>query len=231
MGLPEPPPLILVVDDDPDVVSLLRDFLAVEGLDVCSASDLGGTLNILRTRPIACVILDVMLPGADGFQIARSIREINETPILFLSAREGDTDKIRGLALGGDDFIGKTASPGEIVARVKAVLRRTRPSREDRAWRYGRLALDLTTREVVIDGSAVGLSPKEFDLLAWFCQNPRQVFTYQQLLDIFWGGVGDKHTVRVHAARIREKIERDPHLPELLVNVWGVGYRWDGVRS
>src|SRR5579875_1770137 len=177
--------LVLVVDDDPDVVSLLRDFLEIEGLAVVGAGDRREALTKLEGQSIACVILDVMLPGADGFEIARAIREIDDVPILFLSARNADTDKIRGLAVGGDDFIVKTASPAEIVARVKAVLRRARPGPASgaRTWRYGRIALDLATREVLVEGTPVALSPREFELLVWLCQSPRQVFTYQQLLD------------------------------------------------
>src|SRR5690606_33211054 len=141
--------------------------------------------------------------------------------------------KIRGLTLGGDDYIVKTASPGEIVARVKAVLRRTGTPQysNSRVLDFGRIKLDLTTREVFVDQRNVSLTPKEFELLQLIMEHPKQVFTYDQLLEKFWEGVGDKHTVRVHLSRLREKIEQDPNQPQFLINVWGIGYRFEGVPS
>jgi DNA-binding response OmpR family regulator len=139
-------------------------------------------------------------------------------------------DKIRGLTLGGDDYIVKTASPGEIVARVKAVLRRTGPQQNStvRELDYGRIKLDLITREVFVGGKDISLTPKEYDLLRLFAEHPRQVFTYDQLLSRFWEGIGDRHTIRVHLSRLREKIELDPEEPKYLLNVWGIGYRFEG---
>jgi DNA-binding response OmpR family regulator len=153
-------------------------------------------------------------------------------PLLFLSARDGDMEKIRGLGLGGDDYIAKSATPGEVVARVKAVLRRagdtsaTQPAVLD----FGRLALDLRAHEVRVDGRPMPLTAREFELLAYLAEHPRQVFTREQLFARFWGEIGDRHTVTVHIGRIREKIEADPAAPQYIVTVWSVGYRFEGVR-
>jgi len=221
---------IMVVDDDPSIVDLLRDFLENEGFQVRTASDSAQALAVFRENEIHCMILDIMMPGLNGFDLCRTIRTESDAPILFLSARGDDVDKIRGLTLGGDDYMVKTASTGEIVARVKAVLRRTGPRRETGrvVLDFGRLKVDLSAREVLADEQSVSLTPKEFELLRLFVEHPRQVFTYRQLLDRFWDGVGDKHTVRVHLSRLREKIESDPDQPRFLINVWGVGYRFEG---
>lgn len=223
-------PTVLVVDDDESIAELLRDFLENDGFRVRTADSAERALAELSERPVDCLVLDIMMPGMNGFELCRRIRETSSVPLLFLSARGEDVDKIRGLAIGGDDYIVKSASPGEIVARVKAVLRRAGASREPRAAVLddGRLRLDLATREVWVNGRGVSLSPKEYDLLRWFAEHPRQVFTYEQLLDRFWEGVGDKHTIRVHLGRLREKLEEKPNEPRYLINVWGVGYRFGG---
>lgn len=221
---------ILVVDDDQSIVELLRDFLENDSFHVKTACDAEEAWAIFQQHPIQCMVLDIMMPGQNGFELCRRIRAESPVPILFLSARSDDVDKIRGLTLGGDDYIVKTASPAEIVARVKAVLRRsaTRRPMEERVLDYGRLRLNLSTREVIVDGNNVVLTPKEFELLRVFAEHPRHVFTYDQLLAKFWDGVGDRHTIRVHLSRLREKIEADPNQPQFLVNVWGVGYRFEG---
>ncbi|MDH4619318.1 response regulator transcription factor [Brevibacillus sp. AY1] len=221
---------ILVVDDDTSIVELLRDFLENEGYQVKTASDTIQAMAVFEKSIIHCMILDIMMPGQSGFELCRQIREKSHVPILFLSARSGDIDKIRGLALGGDDYIVKTASPGEIVARVKAVLRRTRVQQESmrKVLHYGSLTLDLSSREVWSDGEMIALTPKEYELLCLFAEHPKYVFSYEQLLDKFWSGVGDKHTVRVHISRLREKIEADPNRPKWIINVWGIGYRFIG---
>ena len=221
---------VLVVDDDPSVVALMGDFLEAAGYRVCTACEADGALSVVRDQHVDCVVLDLMMPGSDGFSVCRRLREHGDIPILILTARDSDVDKIRGLSLGADDFIVKTASPGEVVARTKAVLRRSAPTPPVRR-RHGRLIIDPMTREVLVDNEPVSLSPKEYDLLLWFSAHPRQVLRYDHLLDTFWDGVGDKHTVRVHIGRLRDKIERDPDHPALLINVWGVGYRFDGERA
>jgi DNA-binding response OmpR family regulator len=221
---------ILVVDDDKSIVELLRDFLENEGFYVNTANDTTQALVVLEQNTIDCIVLDVMMPGQNGFELCRQIRMKSNVPILFLSALSDDVDKIRGLALGGDDYIVKTASPGEIVARVKAVLRRSSSQQElkRKVLDYGRLSLDLSTREVFVEGQPISLTPKEYDLLQLFAEHPKYVFSYDQLLNKFWEGIGDKHTIRVHLSRLREKIEADPNEPQFIVNVWGIGYRFKG---
>ncbi|MFC5700198.1 response regulator transcription factor [Cohnella faecalis] len=223
---------VLVVDDDPSIVELLRDFLENDRFEVKTANDAAEALIVFQRYPIHCIVLDIMMPGQNGFELCRRIRSESNVPILFLSARGDDVDKIRGLTLGGDDYIVKTASPGEVVARVKAVLRRT-GSREEinrQVLDFGRLKLDLTIREVYVEGKPVSLTPREYELLRLFAEHPKYVFAYDQLLTKFWDGIGDKHTIRVHLSRLREKIEANPNRPAYLINVWGVGYRFEGVK-
>lgn len=221
---------ILVVDDDQDIVELLRDFLENDHFQVKTACDTAQAWDIFKESSVDCIVLDIMMPGQNGFEFCRRIRGESNVPILFLSARSDDVDKIRGLTLGGDDYIVKTASPGEIVARVKAVLRRSASPQQldNRVLDYGRIKINLSTREVLVDGNNIVLTPREYELLRLFAEHPRHVFSYEQLLSKFWDGVGDRHTIRVHLSRLREKIEADPNKPLFLVNVWGVGYRFEG---
>lgn len=222
---------VLVVDDDKSIVDLMRDFLENDGFQVETAQDASQAFTILQNKPVDCLIIDIMMPGQTGFDLCRRIRTTSDVPILFLSARDDDINKIRGLGLGGDDYIVKTASPAEVVARVKAVLRRYGGQQSTRpvTLNFGQLILDLFAREVRVNGQEVSLTPREYELVQLFAEHPRQVFTYEHLLETFWSGVGDKHTVRVHISRIREKIEADPNNPKYIVNVWGVGYRFEGI--
>lgn len=231
----ETKPTVLVVDDEPEIVELMRDFLEADGFRVMTATAAEEALAVLDRLPIDCLLLDVMMPGRSGFDACRQIRETRDLPILFLSARDGDTDKIRGLALGGDDYVVKSATPGEVVARIKAVMRRYRrgdpTTRPPATLDFGRLVLDVRAQEVRVDGRVVPFTAKEFELLRLLAEHPRQVFTRDQLFERLWGDVGDRHTVTVHVARIREKIEPDPSRPRQVVTVWGVGYRFEGVRA
>jgi DNA-binding response OmpR family regulator len=223
---------VLIVDDDQTIVELMRDFLEDEGFGVIEAFNADMALDILSQTKVDCILLDIMMPGQNGFELCRQIRRTNDTPLLFLSARGEDVDKIRGLSLGGDDYIVKSATPEEVVARIKAVLRRYGKNDRDQKLEmdFDRLVLDLKAHEARINGQPVPFTPKEFEILRLFLEYPRQVFTYDQLLQRFWDGIGDKHTVTVHIGRIREKIEVDFKNPKLLTNVWGVGYRFEGVR-
>ncbi len=220
---------VLVVDDDPSIVDLMRDFLEAEGFRVLGAIDTSQAMERLSEEPVDCILLDIMMPGETGFDLCRKVRRTSDVPILFLSARGEDVDKIRGLGLGGDDYIVKSATPAEVVARVKAALRRyVGPERtRDASVSFGDLSIDVRAREVKLAGETVQLTPREFDLLSFFAEHPRQVFTYDQLLERFWEGVGDRHTITVTIGRIRDKIEHDPANPTFVVNVWGVGYRFE----
>jgi DNA-binding response OmpR family regulator len=212
-------PTVLLVEDDPEIVALLTDFLGVEGFGVASAPDAAGAVAALGDAAIACVLLDVMLPGASGFDVCRRIRERSDVPVLFLSARGEDEDKLRGLALGADDYIVKSATPAEVVARVKAVLRRSTPRQRSE---YGRFAVDRDAHEVTADGRPVPLTAREFELLALFTDHPRQVLTREQIYERVWGAWGDRSAVAVYVRRLREKLD-----PALITTVWGVGYRFD----
>lgn len=221
---------VLVVDDQEDIVDLMRDFLEAENYAVLTALDGPAALDVLRRNPVDVVLLDVMMPGQSGFETVRRIRELGDVPVLFLSAKQEDSDKIRGLGLGADDYIVKSATPGEVVARIKAVLRRSRRGAQPApaTLDFGRLAIDLRAHEVRVDGKPIAFTAREFELLQLLAANPRQVFTREQLYDRFWGAYGDRHTLTVHIGRLREKIEEDPAHPRYIVTVWGVGYRFEG---
>ena len=224
---------ILVVEDNLETRELLSYNLKNAGFAVRTAADGLKALELAaRARP-DLVLLDVMMPGQSGFELCRRIRETRDVPILFLSARDSDVDKIRGLGLGGDDYIVKSATPAEVVARIKAVLRRTRAGGAGpRALLdFGRLSIDVRAHEVRVGGQPVALTAREFELLLLLAEHPRQVFTSEQLIERLWDDTGDRHTVTVHIGRLRDKIERDPERPELIITVWGVGYRFEGARS
>jgi DNA-binding response OmpR family regulator len=219
---------VLVVEDDPEIAALVRDFLQAEGFGVRLAADAEEAAGALAIAP-DCVLLDVMLPGASGFELCRGIRTESDVPILFLSARDGDADKIRGLGIGGDDYIVKSATPAEVVARVKAVLRRSGAAQG--RLRFGRLEVDLAAHEALLDGTPIHLTAREFELLRLLVQNPRQVFSREHLFELIWGSYGDRSAVSVYVSRLREKIEDDPSAPRYIVTVWGAGYRFDGTLS
>lgn len=223
---------VLVADDDETILELMRDFLEAEGFLVETVLDSQDVLQMLERKPVDCVLLDVMMPGVSGFELCRQVRETSDVPILFLSARLSDTDKIRGLGLGADDYIVKSATPAEVVARIKAVLRRVQPktvATTQILLDFGRLVINVTAHEVTVDGQIVSLAAREFALLRLLAEHPRQVFTREQLFERCWGEIGDRHTVAVHIGRIREKIEKDPTKPVYIATVWGVGYRFEGV--
>jgi DNA-binding response OmpR family regulator len=230
----EPMQTVLVVDDEAEIVEILRDYLEAGGYAVRTATDGPAALALLAGERVDCVLLDIMMPGSSGFEVCRRIRASSDVAVLFLSARGGDSDKIRGLGLG-DDYIVKDASPGEIVARVKAVLRRTRqagasaPS-SGMLLDFGRLVVDVGAHEARVDGQPVPLTAREFALLRLLAEHPRQVFSREQLFARLWGDYGDQSTVWVRIRRLREKIEEDPAQPRYIVTVWGVGYRFEGER-
>jgi DNA-binding response OmpR family regulator len=223
-------PLVLVVEDEPEIAALMRDFLEADGFRVLHAADAEQAAAALEATP-DCVLLDVMLPGASGFDLCREIRAASTVPVLFLSARGGDADKIRGLGLGADDYIVKSATAAEVIARVKAVLRRSGAGRSPARLRFGRLEVDLAAHDVLVAGEPVRMTAREFELLQVFVQHPRQVFSREHLFELVWGSYGDRSAVSVYISRLREKIEDDPADPRYIVTVWGAGYRFDAGRT
>jgi DNA-binding response OmpR family regulator len=223
-------PTVLVVEDEPDIVALLRDFLGVAGFGVLTAGDAAAAVEALSEQRVDCMIVDVMLPGSSGFDLCRRVRESSDVPLLFLTARGDDSDKLRGLGLGADDYIVKSATPAEVVARVKAVLRRAPANGAADAadtLRFGALRIDLAAHEVALRDRPVRLTAREFELLRVFAEHPRRVLARDQLFELLWGSWGDRSAVSVYVRKLREKLEDDPARPQLLVTVWGVGYRFD----
>lgn len=221
-------PLILVADDEPELVEILRDYLEAESMAVLTAGSGDEALSLFAGHRVDCAILDVMMPGKTGFEVCRAIRAESDVPILFLSARREDVDKIRGLGLGADDYVTKPFSPPEVVARVKAHLRRYRPApRADAAvLEFGALRIDTRGYRVWQGAAEVQLAAKEIELLLFLARNPGQVFSRDQLYDKLWGDFGDPRTVTVHINRLREKID-----PRYIQTVRGVGYRFEGERA
>jgi DNA-binding response OmpR family regulator len=199
---------------------------------VLVAEDGQTALEILEREPPDLVVLDLMLPEVDGLEITRRLRAAGEIPIIMLTARREETDRILGLEMGADDYVVKPFSPRELVSRVKAVLRRTLGSataRDEQSLVFADLHIDPVTRLVIVDGEERTLTAKEFDLLWVLARHPRQVFNRNQLLDLVWGMTEyvDPSTVTVHVRRLREKIEADPSNPRHIQTVWGVGYRFE----
>lgn len=231
------PPRVLVVDDEPTVREVVASYLEREGFEVSVLAE-GGTVidEIERFQP-DLVVLDVMLPVRSGFDLVRELRSRTELPVILLTARSDETDRVLGLELGADDYIVKPFSPRELAARVRGVLRRTRvpvtaapAAAAERLLEFDRLTIDLLAREVVLDGAVVGLTAKEFDLLAHLASHPRRAFSRAELLREVWDsdpGYQDPATVTVHVRRLRTKLERDLHDPRWIITVFGVGYRFE----
>lgn len=227
---------VLVVDDEASVVEVVSLYLKREGFRVQQARDGKEALALLAAHEPVLVILDLMLPHVDGLEIMRRIRseDRRDVPVIMLTARSQETDRIYGLELGADDYVTKPFSPAELVARVKAVLRRTRPEKSgaqagEQRLQYGDLVIDAVTRLVKIGRTEMELTATEFNLLWFMARHPRQVFSRDQLLENVWGfsDYVDPSTVTVHIRRLREKIEEDPGEPRRLVTVWGVGYKFE----
>jgi DNA-binding response OmpR family regulator len=220
---------VLVVDDEPIVREVVVSYLEREGYQTLEASD-GDTARELITREKpGLVVLDVMLPGTDGLELCRWIRAGSDLPVILVTARGDEVDRIVGLELGADDYVTKPFSPRELAARVRTVLRRTTPSVSARErLSFDGLELDAETREVRKDGELVRLTAREFDLLWFLADHPRRVFSRDLLMDRVWGysAALDTGTVTVHIRRLREKIEDEPSRPRYLETVWGVGYRF-----
>ncbi|KUO50838.1 MAG: hypothetical protein APF76_01265 [Desulfitibacter sp. BRH_c19] len=225
---------ILVVEDEKEIAELIRDYLKQEGFEVALAYDGKQGLEVYKNTKPTLAILDIMLPKMDGLELCRLIRNESSIPILILSAKKTDIDKILGLGLGADDYVTKPFSPGELVARVKAHIRRytllSSPAENKKIIKYDDLEIDSGGYNVYLKGSKVELSAKEFEVLHYLAVNPQQVLTREQIFDRIWGfnSYGDINTVTVHIRKIREKIEKDPSEPQYLKTVWGVGYKFNG---
>jgi len=219
---------ILVVDDEPIVREVVVRYLEREGYRTLEAGDGDAARSAIEQRGADLVVLDVMLPGTDGLELCRWIRSRSELPVIMLTARGEEVDRIVGLELGADDYLTKPFSPRELAARVRSVLRRSQPSgAPSERIDFGEVVLERETREAHKAGTELGLTAKEFDLLWFLASHPRRVFSRDQLMTGVWGyeAALDSGTVTVHVRRLREKIEDDPSQPRHLQTVWGVGYR------
>lgn len=221
---------ILVIDDEPRVREVVSAYLERAGYRVEQAADATTARNTLATDPPDLVILDVMFPGASGLDLLVELRRESQLPVIMLTARAEEADRILGLELGSDDYITKPFSPRELTARVKSVLRRANPPVAVQPMEFGDLVIDPVARTCRVAGRSVDLTAREFDLLAFLAAHPRRVFTRGQLLQQVWDSSEewqDPATVTVHIRRIRNKIEADSNNPRWLATVWGVGYRFE----
>jgi DNA-binding response OmpR family regulator len=220
---------VLVVDDEPTLRDVVVRYLEREGFRALVAADGGEAETLLRDQAPDLVILDLMLPGTDGLELCRRIRARSSLPVIMLTARGEETDRIVGLELGADDYVTKPFSPRELVARVRTVLRRAaQPPESSEVQQHGDLVLDAASREVRKGGRPIKLTAKEFDLLWFLASHPRRVFSRDHLMASVWGyqAAFDTGTVTVHIRRLRAKIEDDAARPQHIETVWGVGYRF-----
>lgn len=222
---------ILIVDDEKSLVKGLKYTLEREGFEVYAAYDGQEALDFLRDSRVDIIILDLMLPRVDGLAVCRRIRQQgNKTPIIMLTAKGDDVDKIIGLELGADDYMAKPFNPRELVARIRAVLRRATATAQTGILKFGELYIDLDRRLVTVKGKTADLSVREFDLLITMARRPGFTFTREMLLEQVWGHdyFGDTRVVDVYIRRVREKIEPDPAHPRWIITRWGVGYAFEG---
>jgi len=230
---------ILVVEDEPSIAEVVGLYLQRAGYQVQTAADGKIAMTILEEEIPDLVVLDIMLPEIDGLSLTRWLRDRSDVPIIMLTARREEIDRIAGLEMGADDYVVKPFSPQELVSRVRAVMRRMKrasslngeqaQAESERPLTFDNLTINALSRTVMASGEDVPLTAKEFDLLYLMAQHPKQVYTREQLLDRIWGGAEyiDPGTVTVHIRRVREKIESDPSNPTRLVTVWGVGYKFE----
>jgi DNA-binding response OmpR family regulator len=235
-------PKILVVEDEPALIDALEYSLVRQGYDVSVAADGVKALEVARQMQPDLIVLDVMLPHLDGFEVCRVLRQETSVPIIMLTARADEVDKVVGLEVGADDYLTKPFSMRELLARVKALLRRVRLTREEMStgaeaaevttdrFTFDKLVIDLTRREVLFNGDVLHLKPKEFELLVFLARNRGMVLSRDLILERVWGWDydGGSRTVDVHVRWLREKIEADPANPKRIVTVRGIGYRFEG---
>lgn len=224
---------VLIVEDEESIAEIEKDYLELSGFSVVIEKD--GTVGLAKAlgEDFDIIILDLMLPGSDGFEICKRVREVKNTPIILVSAKKEDIDKIRGLGLGADDYITKPFSPSELVARVKAHIARyarlvSTAKSDNEIVEIRGIKVDKTARRVFVNGEERVFTTKEFDLLTFLAQNPNRVYTKDELFREIWDmeSIGDIATVTVHIKKIREKIEFDTSKPQYIETIWGVGYRF-----
>jgi DNA-binding response OmpR family regulator len=224
---------ILIIDDEPMIVESVSYNLKQEGYEVLTALDGESGLQLALTKEVDLILLDLMLPGMNGMEICRQIRQQSSVPIIMLTAKEGEIDRVLGLELGADDYVTKPFSMRELLARIKTVLKRTIPTgpgmpETAKTIKIGELQIDLLGHEVTVKNQVINLSSKEFEMLRIMASHPGQVLSREQLLNLVWGNdfYGDSRTVDVHIRWLREKIENDPGDPEYILTVRGVGYKF-----
>lgn len=227
--------LIHIIEDEIEIAELVRDYLEDEGFRVAISTDGQSGLDKFSLEKPDLVVLDLMLPKMDGFEVCRLMRKESEIPVIILSSKNTDMDKVLALGIGADDYVTKPFSPIELVARIKAHLRRsskqaTNTSNSNNVLEFGGLKIDSSAYTVHVDNKLVSMTNKEFELLKLLAQNPNQVLTKDQIINAVWGNnyYGDDNTIPVHIRKIREKIESDPGQPKYILTVWGVGYRFTG---
>jgi two-component system response regulator ResD len=226
---------ILVVDDEQKIREVVRMYLEKEGFSVGEAIDGQEALALNASGDWDLVVLDLMMPGMDGWTVCREVRKTANMPIIMLTARDSEVDRIIGLELGADDYVVKPFSPRELVARVKAVLRRsqavpvTKSMEKPAAINYPGLSIEPETRQVLVHGIPVSLTPKEYDLLYRMVKSPKRIFTREELLELVWGYdyLGDTRTVDTHVSRLRDKLQRVSGKEPFISTVWGIGYKFE----
>lgn len=232
-----PRPRVLIVDDDPTVTDVVRRYLERDGFAAEVAADGRQGFDRAVGDPPDLLVLDLMLPSMDGLEICRRLRAVAPVPVIMLTAKGDEADRVIGLELGADDYIAKPFSAKELVARVRAVLRRADGALATAAngttvLRDSDLVVDVAAYEATLAGEVIALTPREFELLAFLLRNPRRAFRREEVLEAVWGyRIGDTSTVTVHVRRLREKVEPDPTAPVRIVTVPGIGYRWEGIGS
>ena len=222
---------ILVCDDEKDIVTALGIYLKSDGYQVYEAYNGKEALDIIRSEEIHLVLMDIMMPEMDGIEAMVKIREISNVPVILLTAKSEDTDKVLGLTVGADDYITKPFSITEVMARIKANIRRNteyaavQPEQTKLVW--GPLVMNLENHTVTKSGEIIELTAKEFDILRLLLENPQRVYTKAQIYSLIWNDayMGDENAVNVHISRLRTKIEDDPRKPQVVITVWGIGYK------
>lgn len=224
-------PRILVVEDEAEIAHLIEKYVIREGYNVKVLYSGAAALEVVQAYEPDLIILDILLPDADGIEVCIKLRQVTSAPLLFLSCKDEEADKVLGLSVGADDYIAKPFSPGELMARVKANLRRVQigaQPRSDEALHFGPLVINPASHTVVVDGIPIDLTAKEFDLLLFLAQHPNQVFSTEHLFHRLWGesSLGDTRTVLVHISNLRKKIQAVSLQPENIVTVRGIGYKF-----